>query len=740
MKLKKLTAKKILYYILLGLLTIGASLIIGFLSFGGLYALWPILPLAGLAMFLSVAYEGEIYLQNIKGALNKLFFKSNYLQQELANEFLVQVFPDIKDANYPPQSTKDHFFKDYEVQLKLVHKFGHKKLDKESKALKRIAEKKLRAMDKWFADQLTTINEADDKKSAYQIQLHEWLRKHKSEELKKWQNKLSQRQLKFTVIKVLSAVAALAMGLGTTYLLMGEFAAIAFLAAIPFAALPAIIIPAAIIAGAAYGLLTYNAVTDMLQNETVQKWWRKTKLSFTQDSRLKFLLRTSIAVFLIGLAAVLTVLTAGTWWTVAKNSRPLFVAMSRMPWVIMGLIVPVITGLSSGIVITQNTFETLERFESDPKKEVESEDSFLTRIHSKIDEIIVNLKARENYWQIANPFRIILTLTFTPLHLIAFAGHIISIALTSDRMPGIPELISAFFVGASELGEDYHYFVPHKHKHINGDNTHELLEARFSKEQGHNHAADIPTKMLKTLFWPLRWASMHWDLHFSQRNDGCDLHILSELPVNTSSVIDSYCYVDSQLFYINAQGQEEQITITDEVQFSLALKSCSPNTYGTTHVSSETITKLMSSTEGHTRNKRPVLTKEGALEKHMDIKRKKNKTPAPQQPISIAWEFEQNIAKIERHKQKKLNSPWFDNALAKKKSKGLSALQKDLRELIQTTDDQSKALPAMVKRIQDESQKTVYSEHRYRLWNTDERTATQELLEDKLNLSATSAA
>lgn len=88
------------------LLTVGASLILGFLSFGGMYALWPVLPLAFAGFALSVAYEGEIYLQNIKGALNKLF-KFNYLKNYLAKEYLLNHFPNTDEENCP------QFFKDY---------------------------------------------------------------------------------------------------------------------------------------------------------------------------------------------------------------------------------------------------------------------------------------------------------------------------------------------------------------------------------------------------------------------------------------------------------------------------------------------------------------------------------------------------------------------------------------------------------------------------------------------------
>lgn len=57
MNIKNIPIKpqKIPYYLFLLLLTVGASLILGFLSFGGMYALWPVLPLAFAGFALSVA-------------------------------------------------------------------------------------------------------------------------------------------------------------------------------------------------------------------------------------------------------------------------------------------------------------------------------------------------------------------------------------------------------------------------------------------------------------------------------------------------------------------------------------------------------------------------------------------------------------------------------------------------------------------------------------------------------------
>ena len=113
--------KKILRYFALSLLTIGASLILGFLSFGGMFALWPVLPFAFAAFGLSVAYEGEIYGQNLKSAWNKLF-KRNHLKHQLANDYLLENFPESTPllenfCNTNPEEKCPPIFNNYKTQL-----------------------------------------------------------------------------------------------------------------------------------------------------------------------------------------------------------------------------------------------------------------------------------------------------------------------------------------------------------------------------------------------------------------------------------------------------------------------------------------------------------------------------------------------------------------------------------------------------------------------------------------------
>src|SRR3990167_2518242 len=89
--------KKISYYLLTGLLTVGASLIIGLMSFSGLYALITLWPVAVAALLLSITYEAEIYRKNIKAALSKLFSKNTLL----SNAFLLANFPEASHNRHP---------------------------------------------------------------------------------------------------------------------------------------------------------------------------------------------------------------------------------------------------------------------------------------------------------------------------------------------------------------------------------------------------------------------------------------------------------------------------------------------------------------------------------------------------------------------------------------------------------------------------------------------------------------
>lgn len=532
--------KKVPRYLALSLLTSGASLIIGFLSFSGMLAIWPSLPAAYLFGGLSVAYEGEVILQNIKRAWSKQFGK-NHLERQLANDYLLEQMSNTPQEEYPA------FFKDYEAQLLLFDQFGHHRLSKASKARKEQIEKTLRDMEKWFALQLfVNKKKAPTDLSPYELDLQNWLERHDQD---KQQTLLKRRRTMFHLALAFSALSAVFMSLGTTYLLVEAFSIIPLVAGVSFALWPIFIIPMAVVAGIAYGFLTYNALTDMIANDTIRKWFNNIRTLLKEPMSFRKIFIPAATLFLIALGIALTLCTAGTWWTVAKEARPLFAWMSKLPnLILMGIINPIITGLSSMVFIFQNTSETLDLLSKGSKNLGQKTSNFFKGLFKSIADAFQELRKRENWFQIFNPFRLILTIVMLPLRIILFFGHIIGIGVTSDRVPGIPHIVSAIAGAGSETFEDAHYFLGHdhdhdhdhthteSHSHEHHDESHDchehlledhddhadhrkaILEERLGHEHGHNHDVDLPTRFLKLIFSPIYFLAASWDYSFSKLN------------------------------------------------------------------------------------------------------------------------------------------------------------------------------------------------------------------------------
>ncbi len=522
--------KKLPYYLALSLLTAGASLILGFLSFSGMYALLPMLSLAAATFFLSVVYEGEIYLQNIKGALTKLF-KANYLENYLAKEYLLNYFPEDSELKECPQ-----FFRDYKAQLLLLAQFEHKKLDKASKKRKKQIARTLKDMEHWFAQQLFTKANLDkkDKANSYALELQLWLASHQQKE---WQEKLRKRKTRFNITRGFSALSALFMCLGSTYLMVEAFSAIPFFATLPFVIWPIIILPLAFIAGAAYGFLTYNAITDLINNNTIFKWYQHLKEDLKQGLTVRNVFMTTTAIFLAAIAVTLTVCTAGTWWTIATKARPLFNWMKNMPSFIMGVINPIITGASAIVFNIQNSAESLELVD----ETLRTEKNNAQRIYKALTRTYQHLLDTENVLQIINPPRLLLKLTVTPLRILFFFGHLASMALTSDRMPGIPKIIAILVAIISEGFEDAHYFInggyneqendPCSSHHIPGhphpQDFKTILKEHLDPHAQHEHSTDLPTWIIKTAATPLYALAALWDFLASKLNQGTEKRVLA---------------------------------------------------------------------------------------------------------------------------------------------------------------------------------------------------------------------
>ncbi len=127
---------------------------------------------------------------------------------------------------------------------------------------------------------------------------------------------------------------------------------------------------------------------------------------------------------------------------------------------------------------------------------------------------LATLQAHENTLQQLNPFRLVLFLTITPLRVCFFLGHLISIGVTADRVPGVSKFFSALLGIVSEFFEDLHYFVEVPHAH----DRKTLLKERLSSGAGHTHQEDLPKRLLLLITYPLRLLSDAWHALFEPFN------------------------------------------------------------------------------------------------------------------------------------------------------------------------------------------------------------------------------
>jgi hypothetical protein len=489
----------------LSLLTMGASLILGLLSFGGMYALWPALIPAFAGFLLSVIYEGEIYSQNLERAFEKLFTQ-NYFEKQLANDFLKTQ----QDNDITPDNDLFSFYADYQWALS----------GNDTKTLDELEET--------FAQQIRAKSFDDTTKSRHAKELYDYLHAEQPNDEpslhEQYKTRYGSRKWPLLGIQLFSVVSSLFMGLGTTYLLVEIFTLVPVLAAIPLTIWPLLITPMAAIAGLAYGLLTYNSMTNFMANNTIVFWYKKLRDDLKENPfSLKNIGMAITAVCLFAMALTLTICTAGTWWTIAKEVPPLFQWMKRLPTFIMGVINPIVLGLSSVVFNFENTSETLDMLDN-------GKGVGFRQYWNNFTNSIKYLWANENPLQWLNPFRLIHRFVIMPMEYVFFVGHLFSIGVTADRIPGLSKYISAAIGSISEGFEDVHYFFGHNHP----NSVKAQLDERLGESQGHTHEKNFPLRIIETIALPFVYLARAWDYVFGLLNASKPAGS-SVLPTHTTS-------------------------------------------------------------------------------------------------------------------------------------------------------------------------------------------------------------
>lgn len=504
--------KKTPRYAVIVALTLGAVLTLGLLGFVGMLEAFPlILPLALGAFVFAVVYEGEIYSNNILLAFSKLNVHK-YISRKLANEVLLKEVKSVLSAN-DNNDEAANFFTDYAIYVKQLAKYEKREklapLKDDERTHKKHIKKQLKNMEKWFADFL----DRGVAQESYQQNLADKLGQ---DQITAFKRKLESKITQFYFALAFAVISGLFMAWGTSFLLSTSLAAIPLFAG--FAAAPYIIIPLALVAGIAWGFLTYNAVTDLIIRNTFSKYYQKVKgilvEIFTPDTAEKVtpwadrLLTAGKFLFsftLIVLTLLLSGFIAATFFSVGMQPSVVFPLLQGTAQFAISIFMSLNVGLSEFFFAVENTVHTLEEFN-----------------HTKIDldEIFEeaykqwqSMWNNENWLQLLNPFRLVVRLTFTPLLLLLFGCHLISIGVGGDKAPGVPTLVSIILGILSELGVDAHYFIPlgvHDHgKQANPSIT--TLKHRLGPEHGHSHGNDIPIRILRLVYFPIKMLSVLWD-------------------------------------------------------------------------------------------------------------------------------------------------------------------------------------------------------------------------------------
>jgi hypothetical protein len=521
------------YYYVPGILVGGAGLVQGLLSFCGMYVYWPNLFAGSASGFLAVVYECEVYRQNINTALEKIFERDRYITKLFLDDVLQTLLDDPKNCE-PGKCFGRHEFKG--AIPKFFNDYAHAKENaKEDYA----SAAQLRGMQTWFLkvlqeaiierEEIDQYNKTNNltydpnssefcQPAGYYVVLKRYLvnRPDLLCKYKEQKKKFDDADAAFTWTLLLAALSAVAMTFAMTFLLV-ETAAKLYLT---WLLSPYLILALSMIAGAAYGLRIYNAVTDMIMNETLQFWLYGNKdpkdQGVTDDAkkidrslwgmmhRLCTLSMDSVDFFnilygigtvgLIALNLALTYFNAGTWWSVMTENPALFVIMTKLPGFIVTLVVPTILAVTELLFNFQNVTETIQQFQEGFKKEdaedVEEEKTywdffwyfFASDINSDEPE---NLQAPAAANQ--DPYKIYWDTLAACTKSVFFCLHLLSVGLTSDRAPGVSEIIMTLVGCLSEGLEDWHYFKPGNLKK--------------TKHNGHNHddGNDLPSVIIDSI-------------------------------------------------------------------------------------------------------------------------------------------------------------------------------------------------------------------------------------------------
>ena len=472
MRLKK---TKALRYVVATFLTMGTVLSVGFLSFSGLWIIYPYIIPAVLAFFLSGVIEGKVFGTSIFKGLARLKLltpnaKKHLLFSEL-NKFL-----DIKSFK---EKCECDFLSDYSNQRKKYKALKNNPSAKEEDIEE--AKKRLEELKEYFYQQIK-IQKVPNNQNPY---ISQALRKASSVELNSAKRSVWFLRF-FWIISILVGVVS---GFVTAFAVQ-EAITVGLALSLSVTALSAIVWPVALFAAIGATFLLYYAITDIVKNDAISKACSKTLELFKRkngESISAYIFRLlALSVVVAGITSLTifaTLASGGTCWIVMQKGikllapkLPIFVAYCASAVLIpINFATDLIYGFSTTIQTIDNCKDIFTAIFKSIKHPIEAIKNFCFSIETKLDK----LKENESWGQFFNPFRILAKLIISPLQSLVFIGHLISIGLTTDRFLNVPPPLVAGVCAASEGLQDLSFLTTednHAHEDDDGHDHGNLLQ------------------------------------------------------------------------------------------------------------------------------------------------------------------------------------------------------------------------------------------------------------------------
>lgn len=510
--------KKFARYSLTALLLTGMVFVTGFLSFSGFLVLNGSIYLASAAFILGGGVEGEVYAQNINKSLLKLF-TAGYWEEVVIENLLDRLF-EIQNQHQSDflQEYKD--LQDYVQQLKEDLEHCHNPDTK--KTLKkniRTARKSLKEKKIYFRKFILENDETRDRDFDDELQKAMLFLLDPKEEIKGDQEKTTlikqektrlQQKIRSNIFYsrlawILNLGAGISCGLVGIEVAQSSIAILVSYFGISISAtvLSASIFGLAMVGAIGYMLLIHNTITDMIKDETLKTWAAKIRDFFKYktdengqvvEKTTGYLLRVIpgliAVIILVGLGVFATIATAGTWWYAAKAGAQWLPWVSRFASELRAIAVSIM-GITTLVFSIKNSLESAEEFIK----------ISLQKSWDNIKNTILLYKAKENWAQFLNPFRLLIILITIPFRFVVFVGHTLSVGLMGDKLDNVDPQATAVLSGVNEWCQDFHYFTPEDNKK-HGDHVH----------------VDLVGKFLKLALVPLYFVAAAWDYFCSWFN------------------------------------------------------------------------------------------------------------------------------------------------------------------------------------------------------------------------------